>query len=70
MQVDLGGMPLAVHQCFQLTCGTSFIELRQNYPGEIIALEGWYRSLNAQVSSYYPTFWKFLNNLKRDESVI
>ena len=32
-------MPLAVHQCFQLTCGTYFIELMQNYPGQITALK-------------------------------
>ena len=31
--------------------------------------EGWHRSFNAQVSSYHPTFWKFLDNVKRQESL-
>ena len=33
------------------------------------SIEGWDRSFNAQVSSYHPTFWKFLDNLKREESL-
>ena len=33
------------------------------------SIEGWHRSFNAQVSSYHPTFWKFLGNLKREESL-
>ena len=33
------------------------------------SIEGWHRSFNAQVSSYHPTFWKFLDNLKREESL-
>ena len=33
------------------------------------SIEGWHRSFNAQVSSYHPTFWKFLDNIKREESL-
>ena len=33
------------------------------------SIEGWHRISNAQVSSYHPTFWKFLDNLKREESL-
>ena len=58
-------MSLAVHQCFQLTCGISFIELIRTNNG----IEGWHRSFNAQVSSYNPTFWKFLDNHKTKESL-
>ena len=32
-------------------------------------IEGWHRSFNAQVSSYHPTFWKFRDKLKREESL-
>ena len=31
------------------------------------SIEGWHRSFNVQVSSYHPTFWKFVDNLKREE---
>ena len=33
------------------------------------SIEGWHRSFNARVSSYHPKFWKFLDNLKREESL-
>ena len=33
------------------------------------SIEGWHRSFNARVSSYHPTFWKFLDNRKREESL-
>ena len=33
------------------------------------SIEGWHRSFNAQVSSYHPTLWKFLDNLKREVSL-
>ena len=33
------------------------------------SIEGWHTSFNAEVSSYHPTFWKFLDNLKRKESL-
>ena len=32
------------------------------------SIEGWHRSFNVRVSPYHPTFWKFLENLKRKES--
>ena len=33
------------------------------------SIEGWHRSFNVRVSPYHPTFWKFLDNLKRKESL-
>ena len=33
------------------------------------SIEGWHRSFNARVFPYHPTFWKFLDNLKRKESL-
>ena len=33
------------------------------------SIEGWHISFNTQVSSYHLTFWKFLENLKREESL-
>ena len=33
------------------------------------SIEGWHISFNKQVSSYHLTFWKFLDNLKREESL-
>ena len=33
------------------------------------SIEGQHRRFNAQVSSYHPLFWKFLDSLKREESL-
>ena len=33
------------------------------------SIEGWHRSFKAQVSSYHPIFWKFLDNLQREQSL-
>ena len=33
------------------------------------SIEGWQKSFNTQVSSYHLTFWKLLDNLKREESL-
>ena len=32
-------------------------------------VEGWHRGFQSQVSACHPTFWKFLNLLKKEEGV-
>ena len=39
------------------------------FPRTKNSIEGWHRSFNAQVSSYHPTFLKFLDKIKREESL-
>ena len=34
------------------------------------SVEGWHRGFQANISACHPTFWKFLNVLKVEESVV
>ena len=54
-------------KCYLLFYRNMFNRTDVELPRTNNSIEGWHRSFNVQVSSYHPTFWKFVDNLKREE---
>ena len=51
---------------FPINLWNIFHRTDEELPWTNNSIEGWDRNFNAQVSSQHPTFWKFLDNLKRE----
>ena len=42
----------------------------EKLPRTINAVEGWHRMFQAHVSACHPVFWKFLEVLQKEETVV
>ena len=55
---------------FQLNLWNMFHRTDDELPRTNNSVEGWHRSFQAQVSSCHPVFWKFIQILQNEESLI
>ena len=55
---------------FALDFRNMFIRTDDELPRTNSSVDGWHRSFQGHVSSCHPVFWKFLNSLRNEESLI
>ena len=54
---------------FDLALWNMYDQMIGDLPRTNNAVEGWHRRFQANVGAYHPNFWKFIDILKREQSL-
>ena len=54
---------------FELGLSNMYIQTLDDLPRTNNAVEGWHRSFQANVGTYHPNFWKFIDILKHEQNL-